>query len=135
MPILIAALWIAGFVQLAIALSNFALPRKLNYRENLSRVAPIVRQIFVVHSGYIVGVVVLFAAITFGFAAELSSGRGLGRFLAASMALFWFCRVPLQLFYYDAQLRRSHRAGDVAITLALLFLAVTYASAAFVRAS
>ena len=45
MPILIAALWIAGFVQLAIALADFTLPRKLNYRENLSRLAPMVRQI------------------------------------------------------------------------------------------
>jgi hypothetical protein len=134
MPILIAALWIAGFVQLTIAFANFVLPRKLNYRENLARVSPMVRQIFIVHSGYVVGIVVLFAAITFGFSAELAGGRGLGRFLAASMAVFWMCRVPLQLFYYDPQVRRSHRAGDVAITVALLFLALTYASAALVRA-
>jgi hypothetical protein len=135
MPVLIAALWIAGFVQMAIALGNFVLPRKLRYRENLSRVAPIIRQIFVVHSGYVVGIVVLFAVVTFGFAAELAGGRGLGRFLAASMAVFWICRVPLQVFYYDAELRRSNRTGDVAITIALLFLAVTYAAAALVHAS
>ena len=135
MPILITALWVAGFVQLAIAFANFVLPRKLNYRENLAHLAPMVRQIFIVHSGYIVGIVVLFAAITFGFAPELAGGRGLGRFLAASMAVFWACRVPLQIFYYDPQVRRSHRAGDVAITVALLFLAATYASAALVHAS
>jgi hypothetical protein len=135
MPILLAALWIAGFVQLAIALANFVLPRKLNYRENLARVAPMVRQIFIVHSGYIVGIVVLFAAITFGFAPELAGGRGLGRFLAASIAVFWACRVPLQVFYYDSELRRRNRAGDVAITVALLFLVLTYGAAALVRAS
>ncbi|MFY9689263.1 MAG: hypothetical protein WA369_04055 [Candidatus Acidiferrales bacterium] len=135
MTILVAALWTAGFVQIAIALANFVLPAKLKYRENLSRVAPIVRQIFVVHSGYIVGIVLLFAAITFGFAPDLASGRGLGRFLAASMAVFWLCRVPLQVFYYDAQLRRSNRAGDIAITFALLFLVFTYAAAAMVHAS
>jgi hypothetical protein len=135
MPTLLVALWIAGLVQLTIALANFALPGKLGYRENLARVAPMIRQIFVVHSGYIVGIVLLFAAITFGFTADLVSGRGLGRFLAASMALFWFCRVPLQLFYYDKSLRRDNRAGDVAITFALLFLAATYTAAALVRAS
>ena len=135
MSTLIAALWIAGFVQLAIALANFVLPRKLNYRDNLSRLAPMVRQIFIVHSGYIVGAVVLFAAISLGFAPELAGGRGLGRFLAASMVVFWACRVPLQLFYYDPELRRSYRVGDVAITVALLFLAATYASAALVHAS
>lgn len=129
MPV-IAALWIAGLVQLAIALANFVLPGKLRYRENLARVAPIVRQIFVVHSGYIVGIVVLFAAITFGFASELASGRGLGRFLAASLSLFWFCRIPLQLLYYDSDVRRMNRAGDVAMTVALAFIASTYAWAA-----
>ncbi len=135
MSVLEMVLWIAGLVQLSIALANFVLPKKLGYRENLARVAPMIRQIFVVHSGYIVGILLLFTAITFGFTAELASGRGLGRFLAASMALFWACRVPLQLFYYDKALRRANRAGDVAITFALVFLAVTYAAAALVRAT
>jgi hypothetical protein len=126
----IGALWIAALVQLAIALANVALPKKLQYRENLARVAPIIRQVFVVHSGYIVGVVMLFAALTLGFAPELAGGRGLGRFLAASLSLFWFCRIPLQLFYYDPDLRRANRAGDVAMTVALIFIASTYAWAA-----
>jgi hypothetical protein len=135
MPTLTVALWIAGFVQLTIALANFVLPKKLGYRENLARVAPMIRQIFVVHCGYIVGILLLFTAITFGFTAELASGHGLGRFLAASMALFWICRVLLQLFYYDPALRRANRVGDVAITFALLFLTATYAAAALVKAS
>jgi hypothetical protein len=114
----------------AIAFANIFLPAKLRYRENLSRVAPIIRQIFVVHSVYIVGVVLLFAAVTFGFAGELASGHGLGRFLAAAIAVFWLVRVPLQIFYYDPNLRRAYRAGDLAMTAALLFLTVIYATAA-----
>jgi hypothetical protein len=129
------ALWIAGLVELAIAFANFTLPRKLKYQENLSHVTPMVRQIFAVHSAYIVGVVLLFAVITFGFTADLVGGQGLGRFLAAAMALFWFCRVPIQLFYYDPVLRRDNRMGDIAITVALLFLAGTYATAAFFHAA
>jgi hypothetical protein len=128
-------LWLAGFVQIAIASANLFIPKKLNYQENLTRVAPIIRQIFVVHSVYIVGVVLLFAAVTFGFATELASGRGLGRFLASAMALFWLCRMPVQLLYYDASLRRSNRASDVAFTLAALFLATTYGAAALAHAS
>jgi hypothetical protein len=123
-------LWLAGFVQMAIAFANVFLPKKLNYRDNLSRVPPIIRQVFAVHSVYIVGVVLLFAAVTFGFAGELASGRGLGRFLAAGIAVFWFVRIPLQIFYYDSALRRANRAGDLAMTLALLFLSSIYATAA-----
>ena len=128
---LVLLLWLAGFVQVAIAFANVFLPAKLKYRENLTRVTPIIRQIFVVHSVYIVVVVLLFAAVTFGFAGELASGRGLGRFLAAAIALFWLFRAPVQLLYYDATLRRENRWGDIAFTAGALFLAATYAIASF----
>jgi hypothetical protein len=133
MRVLLQLLWIAGFVQLAIASANFFLPSKLKYRENLSRVSPIIRQIFVVHSVYIVGVVLLFAAVTFSFAGELASGHGLGRFLAASIAVFWLFRAPVQLLYYDATLRRENRWGDIAFTAAALFLTATYGAASFAQ--
>jgi hypothetical protein len=128
---LLLLLWLAGFVQVAIASANLFLPAKLKYRENLSRVSPIVRQIFVVHSVYIVGVVLLFAAVTLSFAGELASGHGLGRFLAAAIAVFWLLRAPVQLLYYDAALRRENRWGDIAFTAAALFLAATYGAASF----
>jgi hypothetical protein len=133
MQALLQILWLAGFVQLAIAAANFFLPRKLKYRENLSRVSPIIRQIFVVHSVYIVGVVLLFAAVTFAFAGELASGHGLGRFLAAAIALFWLFRAPIQLLYYDASLRKENRWGDIAFTSTALFLAGAYGAAVFGR--
>jgi hypothetical protein len=131
---LIPLLWLAGLIQVAIASANFFLPKKLQYRENLEKVAPFIRQIFVVHSTYIVGFVLFFAVVTFWFAGDLISGHGLGRFLAAVMALFWLARIPLQLFYYDASVRRAHRLGDVAMTLALFFLGGVYAAAAFLPA-
>ena len=126
-------LWLAGLVQVAIALANLFLPAKLKYRENLSRVSPIIRQIFVVHSVYVVGVVLLFAAATFGYAGELASGHGLGRFLAAAIALFWLVRAPVQLLYYDPELRRENRWGDIAFTAGALFLAATYGAASFAQ--
>jgi hypothetical protein len=131
MNALLVVLWLAGLLQIAIASANFFLPRKLKYQENLERVAPIIRQIFVVHSVYIVGVLLLFAALTLGFASELASGRGLGRFLAAGIAVFWLFRAPVQLLYYDASLRRTNRLGDIAFTAAAIFLTVAYGAAAF----
>jgi hypothetical protein len=133
MRVLLQLLWLAGLVQVAIASANLFLPEKLKYRENLSRVSPIVRQIFVVHSVYIVAVVLLFAALTFGFAGELASGHGLGRFLAASIALFWLFRAPVQLLYYDATLRKENRWGDIAFTAAALFLTATYGAASLAQ--
>lgn len=82
MPFIVPGLWTAGGIQLAIVLANLALPKKLNYREHLPRMSPVIRKIFIVHSLYIVGVVLVFAVVSLLFAPELSSGAGLGRFLA-----------------------------------------------------
>jgi len=131
MNALLLLLWLAALVQIAIASANVFLPRKLKYQENLERVAPIIRQIFVVHSVYIVGVLLLFATLTLVFARELASGHGLGRLLAAGIAIFWLFRAPVQLLYYDASLRRSNRLGDIAFTAAAIFLTVAYGAAAF----
>jgi hypothetical protein len=125
-------LWIAATIQMAIFLANFYLPFKLQYRKNISPMAPFFRQVFITHAAYITGVVLLFSVITFAFAPELASGRGIGQFLAATLCLFWLIRIPLQLFYYDKSIRRANRLGDIAMTLALIFLAVTYGAAATV---
>jgi hypothetical protein len=135
MNALLLLLWLAGLLQIAIASANFFLPRKLKYQENVERVAPILRQILVVHAAYIVGVLLLFTALTFGFARELASGHGLGRFLAAGIAVFWLFRAPLQLLYYDASLRRTNRLADVASTAAAIFLTLAYGAAAFLPRS
>src|SRR5712692_2461885 len=107
MQTLIPLLWVAGGIHLGIGVANFALPRRLRYRENLSKVSPIIRQIFVVHSLYIVVVVLLFAALCLFFAPDLAGASRLGRFLSAAMAVFWLLRIPLQLFYYDGELPKT----------------------------
>ena len=124
--------WIraAGGIHLAIAAANLALPRRLRYRENLSLVSPIIRQIFVVHSIYVVLVVLFFGALCLFFAPELAGGDRLPRFLSAAMAVFWLGRVPVQLFYYDAGLRRQNPLADAVFSLSALFLGSLFTVAA-----
>jgi hypothetical protein len=130
MNVLQKCLFVAGIIQVGMLLANFYLPGKLKYRENLKLVAPIVREVFISHAIYIIGVVLLFTLITFVFPGDLASGHGLGRFMAASMCIFWLCRIPLQMFFLDRELRRQNRLGDVAMLLGLAFLAATYGAAA-----
>jgi hypothetical protein len=132
MQILLKCLWISAAIQMAIFLANFYLPFKLRYRENISPLNPFFRKIFVTHAVYIAGVVLSFSLLTFLFPSELASGQGLGRFVASAVAVFWLCRIPIQLFYFDKDMRRANRLGDVAMMLALIFLAVTYGAAATV---
>jgi hypothetical protein len=130
MRVLIPWLWAAGVVQLAIIAANFVVPKKLNCRENLSRVSPMIRTVFVVHWGYIVLVLGIFTALSFWFTPELAGASRLGPFLSAAIAIFWLLRVPIQLVFYDPEIRRQNRLGDVIFLLAISYLGIVFGIAA-----
>jgi len=123
-------LWVAGAIQMAIVLANAVLPAKLNARAGMAGVPRFLRQVFTVHWIYIVLTVSLFSLLCFFFAGDLAGGGRLGRFLCIAMAVFWGLRLPLQLFYYDGELRRQNRALDVVYVLALVALIAIFGAAA-----
>ncbi|HUJ31287.1 MAG TPA: hypothetical protein VLY23_08410 [Candidatus Acidoferrum sp.] len=127
---LIFLIWAAGAVHLAILAANAVLPEKLQCRENLTRVSPMIRDVFIVHWIYIAAILGVFSALCFRFAPELAGATRLGHFLSATIALFWLPRIPIQLFVYDPELRRAHRLGDVAMLLAISFLVLVFGVAA-----
>lgn len=127
---LIPLLWAAGAVQLMILAANFVLPKKLSCRENLSRVSPMIRAVFVVHWAYIILILGIFTALCFWFAPELAGASKLGRFLSAVIAIFWLLRVPIQLLFYDPVIRAENRAGDAIFLLAFSYLGVVFGVAA-----
>ncbi len=120
LPYLIPAIQVAGVLHLLVASVNFVAAGKFRYRDNLARVSPIVRQVFVVQNVYIVIVLVGLALACFGFAADLAGASPLGRALSGFLALFWGLRLLLQVFFYDRSLKQQHRL------LSTVFL-VTYA--------
>lgn len=122
--------WLAGAVQLLILLANIPLPWILRCRENLARVSPMIREVFIVHWAYIALVLGIFIALCFGFAADLAGGSRLGRFLSACMAIFWLARVPVQLFFYDSETRRRNRLADAGFLACFSYLGVLFAAAA-----
>jgi hypothetical protein len=127
---LIPWLWAAGALQLLIIAANFVLPKKLQCRENLARVTPMIRAVFVVHWVYIVLVLGIFTSLSFWFAPELAGASRLGRYLSAVIAVFWLLRVPIQLFFYDSEIRKQNRFGDVIFLLAFSYLGVVFSIAA-----
>lgn len=127
---LIVLIWAAGIVQLAILVANFVVPGHLRCRENLEKVSPMIRSIFVVHWIYILLMLAIFSALCFRFAPELAGASRLGRFMSAAIAIFWLPRIPIQLFVYDRELRRQHRLGDAAMLLALSFVVIVFGIAA-----
>jgi hypothetical protein len=127
---LVLWLWVAGAIQMAIVLANAVLPARLNVHAGMASVPRSVRQVFVVHWIYIVLTVSLFSLLCLFFARDLAGGSSLGRFLCIAMGAFWGLRLPLQFFYYDAELRRQNRVLDLAYVLALVALIAIFVAAA-----
>jgi hypothetical protein len=123
-------IWAAGVVHVGIMVANIPLPGRLRVRERLAEVPRFVRQIFYVHWVYIIIVVGMFAALCFGFAPELAGATRLGRFLSGFMAAFWLLRIVLQIFYYDAEVRRENRGLDRLYVGSLIVLVVIFGIAA-----
>ena len=115
-------IWTAGGIHLAIIAANIPLPARLKVRENLADVPRFIRQVFYVHWVYIVIVLGLFSALCLGFAPELAGATALGRFLSAFIASFWLLRIVLQIFFYDAAVRRENRALDLLYLTGLTML-------------
>lgn len=127
---MIELILLGGFVHVILVGANVVLPRVLQPATELAPASPMIRKMFYVHWIYLVFVLAAFAAMSFLFAPEMASGRGLGRFLSATIAVFWLARVLVQFFYYPSDLRRANRLQDVLIILAFSFLGAVYAAAA-----
>jgi len=131
MSTLVPFIWAAGAVQLGITAANFSLPGRLHYRENAARMSTILQQVSIVHWVYLVGVLVAFSGLCFFFAPQLASGSPLGRYLSATLAIFWLSRCAVQLFFYDRDLRRQNRLADVVFLLAFFYMGAVFAAATF----
>jgi|SRR3990172_5504842 len=123
-------IWASGAVHLIVAAANLVLPSVLQYRANLSKVSPIIRQIFIAHSAYIVLNLLAFAGLCFFFAPELAGGSLLGRMVSGYMALFWIARFCIQAFYFEREVKRRHPVAHVAFLLAVAYMGGVAAVAA-----
>ncbi len=125
-------LQIAGILQLLLALAHFAMPRRLGWVTDLSRVSLLTRQVFWVHLGFLMLTLAGFGAVTCWHAGELLQRGGLPRALLGGLTFFWLARFYCQFFVY----RRELWEGDTLRTAAhylfaalWAFLACTYAAA------
>jgi hypothetical protein len=110
---IVMLLWLAGGMQLALVAVSFLLPEKLHYEENLSKVSPIIRQIFFMQHNLILFFLLGLSGLCLFFAPEIAEGGALGTYLSAGMALFWLLRLGAQTFFLDTDVKKQHRLGDL----------------------
>src|ERR1043166_1175773 len=113
--------------QLCVAVLNLFLPRLLHWREDLTRLPLLMREVFHVHVWFISITLTIFAVMTWRFATEMS-GNPACRWLAGAICAFWGIRTVLQMTYYSS----SHWRGDTQRTAIHVILLCAYGGMAVV---
>ena len=98
---------LVGVLMAALALVNVFVPRRLNWREELSRVSLLNRQIFRVHTFFLIVVLALSAALLLTCADALLEPTRLSRAILAGLTLFWGLRMLIQWVYYSPAVWRG----------------------------
>src|SRR5271155_1282574 len=90
---IIQLIWLleaAAVLQLGIAVLNLFLARLLNWREAISQMPLLVREVFRVHAWFISITLAIFAAMTLRFARQMADGADpVCQWLVAGIGLFW----------------------------------------------
>ena len=122
-PSLAIFLQTAAALQLAVALLNLFLVPLLKWKEDLSRVPLLLREVFHVHAWFISVTLAIFGLMTWRFARELAShADAIGIWLAAGIGIFWTIRSVLQIAYYSS----THWRGQFGRTMIHIFLLFLY---------
>jgi hypothetical protein len=111
---------IAGALLLLLAAAHFLFPQQLGWKEDLAKLTLLNRQIFLVHVGFIMLILVLFGALAFFFAGDLVAPSRLAEAVLAGLTIFWGLRFLTQQFIYDRSLWRGNRRNTILHILASL---------------
>jgi len=124
---------IGGVLHFGILIASALVPRVLQWRAELGKLAPLSRQLIWVHGAFIVLVVIGFGTLAIAASAELASGSMLARGVCLFIAAFWTARLAVQFFVFDAKPYLKTAVlwlGYNSLTAVFLYLAVVFGVAA-----
>ena len=127
------AIILAGFAHFGILFASARVPIALDWRNALGGLPPLLRQLFWVYGSFIVLMIILFGMTILVNAAELAEGgTSLAVSVNAMIAVFWFLRLLVQFFVFDAKPHLKTpllRWGYHALTVVFIYLVVVHGAA------
>jgi len=102
------AIKIAGLIFLGYAAAHPFFPSRFRWREELARLSLLNRQIFMVHTGFIVLILILLGVLCVGFTSTLLDRSPMSGVLLYGLEIFCVARLFVQLFVYDSALWKGH---------------------------
>ena len=106
---LLTHLRFVGVIMALLVVANLFVPGRLRWREELARVSLVNRQIFQVHTMFIVLILAMFAVLLLTSADALLEPTRLSRLVLGGLTIFWGLRMLTQWFYYSPAIWRGDR--------------------------
>ncbi len=119
----------AGLLQIILVIGSLLIPTMLNWKRELSMVAPLIRQMFWTYAGYI-----LMTNLSFGILSLLAPEALTDRSLLASavsffIGIYWTARILIQFFYFDRSSAPKgwiYLWGEIGLIAMFLFFSIIY---------
>ena len=100
---LILCLKVAAFGQIIIAVLGLFIARMLDWKEAISNMPLLVREVFQIHGWFISLTLLIFGTLTWRFALDLAGGtHEFLRWFAAGVGIFWGMRCMMQWTHYSS---------------------------------
>jgi hypothetical protein len=93
----------------ALVVVNLFVPSRFHWREEMARLSLVNRQIFQVHSVFLVLTLGLFSALLLTCAPALIEPTRLSRAVLVGLTIFWGLRMVMQWCFYSSELWHGHR--------------------------
>ena len=103
MSMLETLIFISGILHLGTLIGSAQVPKELKFKEELPKVAPLMRHWILVAGAYVVLNLIAFGVISLTLSKELASGSPLARVFCGYVAIFWSFRLVVQFFVFDAK--------------------------------
>ena len=110
---LLLHLRLAGVVMASLVVVNLMVPGRFHWREEMSRLSLVNRQIFQAHSVFLVLTLALFSALLLTCGPALLEPTRLSRAVLAGLTVFWGLRMLMQWCFYSPSIWRGHRFNTV----------------------
>ena len=107
--VLLLNLRFVGVLMAGLVVVNLFVPGRFRWREELSRVSLLNRQIFEVHAIFLVLTIAMISALLLTSADALLERTRLARALLIGLTAFWGLRMLAQWFYYSPEVWRGNR--------------------------
>ncbi len=120
---------IAGALQIALAAIHVTFPKRFAWKQELSRLSLLNRQVFIVHTLFICVTLLMFGSLSLLAPQALLQPTPLSKLVLGGIASFWTLRLVVQWFVYDKRLwtgSAGNRRIHFAFSALWIYLSLVY---------